>query len=83
MRPVSALPINFPIAGWLRALLNQAGIKSKPTTAKNPQANAVCERMHKTVADVLRTLAKEKPPSDDEEAEECMDNAMGSCIHAL
>ena len=35
------------------------------------------------VADVLRTLVKEKPPSDDEEAEECMDNAMGSCIHAL
>ena len=66
-----------------RALLNQAGIKSKPTTAKNPQANAVCERMHKTVADIVRTLVKEKPPSDDEEAEECMDNAMGSCIHAL
>lgn len=26
---------------------------------------------------------KEKPPSDDEEAEECMDNAMESCIHSL
>ena len=39
--------------------------------------------MHKMVADVIRTLVKEKPPSDDKEAEECMDNAMGSCIHAL
>ena len=59
------------------------GIKSKPTAVKNPQANAMCERMHKTVADILRTLVKEKPPSDDEEADKCMDNAMGSCIHAL
>ena len=63
--------------------MNQAGIKSKPTIVKNPQANATCERMHKTVADILRTLAKEKPPSDNGEAKECVDNAMGSCIHAL
>ena len=31
-------------------------IRSASTTSKNPQANAVCERMHQTVANVLRTL---------------------------
>ena len=60
-----------------RDLLNQLGIKSKPTTVKNPQGNSICERMHKTVADVLRTLVKDKPPKDHEEAVEYMDN--GTC----
>ena len=84
-RPIECIHDNGGefIGHEFRALLNQAGIKSKPTTVKNPQANAVCERMHKTVADIIRTLVKEKPPSDDEEAEEYMDNAIGSCIHAL
>ena len=66
-----------------RNLLNQCGIKSKATTIKNPQANAVCERMHKTVAEVLRALIKDQPPQDDAEVVEYLDNAIASCVHAL
>ena len=84
-RPIECIHNNGGefIGHEFRALLNQAGIKSKATTVKNPQANSVCERMHKTVADILRTLTKEKPPKDAEEACKYIDNSIGSCIHAL
>ena len=31
------------------------GIKRKPTTIKNPQANAICERIHQVLATMMRT----------------------------
>jgi transposase InsO family protein len=37
-------------------MLHQHGIQSKPTTVKNPQANAICERLHQTVANALRVV---------------------------
>ena len=37
-------------------LLELCQIKDVPTTSKNPQANAICERMHQTVGNILRTL---------------------------
>ena len=35
---------------------NDYGIKAKPITARNPQANAIIERVHQTLGNVLRTL---------------------------
>mmetsp|Transcript_27581 Transcript_27581/g.40549 ORF Transcript_27581/g.40549 Transcript_27581/m.40549 type:complete len:847 (+) Transcript_27581:174-2714(+) len=35
--------------------LEQHGITDAPTTSRNPQGNSICERMHQTVANVLRT----------------------------
>jgi transposase InsO family protein len=32
------------------------GIKAKPTTSHNPQANAIIERVHKVVNDMLRSF---------------------------
>ena len=37
-------------------LLQSYGIIAKPTTVKNPQANSMIERIHLTMADMLRTL---------------------------
>ena len=31
------------------------GIKRKPTTIKNPQANAICERVHQVLGTMMRT----------------------------
>lgn len=42
-------------------MLHQHGIQSRSTTAKNPQANAVCERMHQTVGNTLRILRTLRP----------------------
>ncbi len=40
-----------------QTLLQNCHIKDACTTsAKNPQANAICERMHQTVCNILRTL---------------------------
>ena len=36
-------------------LLKSYGIKAKPTTVKNPRANAMIEQIHLTMGDMLRT----------------------------
>jgi RNase H-like domain found in reverse transcriptase/Integrase zinc binding domain/Reverse transcriptase (RNA-dependent DNA polymerase) len=36
-------------------LLLSYGIRSKPTTVRNPQANAILERAHQTIGNMLRT----------------------------
>ena len=36
-------------------LLASYGIKKKPITVKNPQANAIIENVHLTMGDMLRT----------------------------
>ena len=50
------------------ALCDSFGIKRKPTSVKNPQANAILERMHQTLATMLRTseidMADSVAPSD-------------------
>ncbi len=43
-------------------LLEGCQIKDVPTTIKKPQANAICERMHQTVGNILRTLLHGQPP---------------------
>jgi hypothetical protein len=42
---------------------------------KNPQSNAVCERMHQTVGNVLRTLLNGNPPQNIASAERYVDEA--------
>jgi hypothetical protein len=41
------------------------GIKRRGTTTRNPQANAILERMHKTLANMIRTFPKECYDADD------------------
>ncbi len=44
------------------------GVKRKPTTVKNPQANAILENLHEVLAQMLRTaeldMAKTVTPND-------------------
>ena len=48
--------------GAFREMLTRFNIRPSPTTVKNPQANAICERLHLTVAEVLRTTIYANPP---------------------
>ena len=41
-------------------LAKQTGVQDVPTTSRNPTANAVCERMHQTIVNVLRTTLHPK-----------------------
>ncbi|KAG7372944.1 reverse transcriptase RNA-dependent DNA polymerase [Nitzschia inconspicua] len=63
--------------------LHRNGIQAVPTTVKNPQANAICERMHSTLGDILRTLLREQPPATIVDAYGIIENALASVIFAL
>ena len=47
-----------------QTLLEKFHIKDTCTSAKKPQTNAICERMHQTVGNVLRTLLHGEPPQN-------------------
>jgi hypothetical protein len=65
------------------ACLIRNGIQPAPITVKNPQANAICERLHSTVGDILRTLLREKPPQNVVQAYELIDTALASAQFAV
>ena len=69
--------------GWhFQHLLNQHGILDRPITSKNPQANAICERMHQTVGNTLRALQTLNPPAGIHDANHLIDTALANCMYA-
>jgi transposase InsO family protein len=64
-------------------ILRRFGIKDSPTTVRNPQANAVCERMHQTVGNVLRTLLHGHAPQHLQGAEQLVDSALATTMHVM
>eukprot|EP00804_Cyclotella_cryptica_P027759 CCRYP_009184-RA/>CCRYP_009184-RA protein AED:0.26 eAED:0.26 QI:0/-1/0/1/-1/0/1/0/176 len=46
-----------------KALCESNGIMSKPTSVKNPQANAILERVHQVISSMLRTAKIDMAPS--------------------
>ncbi len=51
--------------------------------AKNSQSNAICERMHQTVNNVLRTLVHSNPPCNMTQARDIIDDALAAAMHAM
>jgi hypothetical protein len=49
---------------------------------KNPQSNAICKRMHQTVGNVLRIIAR-GPPHNIADANEFVDEALSIAMHAM
>ena len=69
--------------GWeFQALLTQLGIRSVPTTVKNPQSNAIVERLHQTMGDILRVMLHINPPNDENDANQIVDNALATVVHS-
>ena len=66
-----------------QTLLENCHIKDVCTSAKYPQSNAVCERMHQTVGNVLRTLLHGRPPQNITSAKEFVDEALSIASHAM
>jgi hypothetical protein len=64
-------------------LLETFGIKDVPTTSRNPTANAICERMHQTVGNILRTTIYTSPPHNVTEARGLVDRALATAMHAM
>jgi transposase InsO family protein len=44
------------VGSEFQELISSYGINPSPTTVKNPQGNAICERVHLTMGDMLRTI---------------------------
>jgi transposase InsO family protein len=56
-------------------LLHRMNIHSHPTSVKNPQANAICERMHQVVGNSLRAMSTMNPPQGVDSAIRMVDTA--------
>ncbi len=53
------------------------------TSAKNPQSDAISERMHQTVQNVPQTLLHSEPPQNIADAKEFVDKALSIAMHAM
>ena len=66
-----------------QTMLHKYNIKDAPTTIKNPQANAICERMHQTIGNMLRTHLYHITPHTQQDCQELLESALASAIFAL
>ena len=64
-------------------MLQRHRIVNRPTTSRNPQANAICERMHQAVGNTLRAMATmTAPPTGVQTIEQMVDTALADCMYA-
>jgi hypothetical protein len=59
------------------------GIKDVATSNKNPQANAVCERMHQMITNILCPLLHTHVPQNDKAANDIINTALATASYAL
>jgi len=52
------------------------------SSVENPQANAICERLHQTVSNILRPLLHENPPNNVEQSFRIMDTALQTAAYS-
>ena len=65
-------------------LLEMFSIKDVCSTSKNPQSNAICERMHQTVENILRTMIHSNQPRLTMAlARDIVDAALATAMHAM
>ncbi len=64
-------------------LLEIFNIKDVCSTSKNPQSNAIYDRMHQTVNNVLRALVHTNPPHNMTQARDIIDDALAIAMHAM
>ena len=57
-------------------------IKDDITTVKNPQANAVCEQLHQTIRNSLRTMFHTYPPNTIDQTNDIMDTCLATAAYA-
>ena len=66
-----------------KELLYNFGISDTSTTPYNPQANSICERMHREVGNILRCLIHSNPPRTLANAKALVDSALATTMHVL
>ena len=66
----------------LLRMLTVNGIKNFTTAMKNPQANAICERLHQTISSNLRARLHHHPPQNHPQAKDIIDTCFAAAIYA-
>ncbi|KAL7568790.1 hypothetical protein ACA910_007210 [Epithemia clementina (nom. ined.)] len=64
-------------------VLHQYNITPRVLTVKNPQSNAVLERLHQTISSTLRTRIHANPPADQLQAELLVDTVLQHAAYAV
>ena len=54
-------------------MLSVNGMKDVTTRVKNPQANAICERLHQSISNTLRTMLHTYLPNNIDQTNDIMD----------
>lgn len=83
-RPIHAIVDQGPefMGQQFGLLLQRYGIAQHTTTVANPQANALCERLHQTVANSLRVLQHVHQPINIEQAALIVDTALQTAAYS-
>jgi hypothetical protein len=69
--------------GWnFQEMLHRNNIQSCCTTAKNPQANAICKQMHQSVGNSLRVLWQWNPPAGLNDTHALVDATLANAMYA-
>jgi hypothetical protein len=61
-----------------QTMLDERNVVHRPTTVKNPQANAICERLHQTAGNASRVLIHAHPPQNVNNAAFLIDTALST-----
>jgi hypothetical protein len=63
-------------------MLHANVIKDVTTTVKNPQANAICKRLHKSVSNTLWLMMSAYPSNNIEQTNDIMDTCFATATYA-
>ena len=63
-------------------MLHANRIKDVTTTVKNPQANAICECLHQSISNTLRSMLCAYPPNNIEQTNDIMDTCFATAAYA-
>ena len=64
-------------------MLKRNRIKSVPITVKNPQSNAIVERMHQSISTMIAISLRENPPNKFEEVSSLVHSKCMSVQYAI
>ena len=53
------------LGDFAEMIRNDYGVKRKPTTVRNPQANSIVERVHQTLGNIIRTFKVQETDVDE------------------
>jgi hypothetical protein len=71
------------VAHEFQTMLEDTGIGSRPTSARNPQSNGIIEQVNRMIAAIIRIVVNSLSPTDTvEKANDIVQDALHKAMHA-